>query len=34
MDGIMWKQNKSNYGVLWENVLSQQLPMTEKNYTL
>jgi hypothetical protein len=32
MDGIMWKRNKSNYGVLWENVLSQQLPMTEKNY--
>ena len=26
MNGIMWKQNKTNYGVLWQDTLSKELP--------
>jgi len=32
MDGIMWQQNKTDYGVLWEDVLSRELPMSRKSY--
>ena len=32
MDGLMYQQNKTNYGVLWEDVLSREVPATHRNY--